>query len=112
MQKNNRLQCAAAHQKCGGCSKGLPTILPASLYFINGNQFKNKPIQKMSRVRLITFCQKTLSPAASNLGITKAMALPTANKKNGNTKSVGVQPCQLACSSGGNICAPTARIIY
>jgi hypothetical protein len=50
--------------------------------------------------RLITFFQKTDSPAASSLGKTKAMALPTANKKNGNTRSVGVTPCQGACSSG------------
>ena len=32
------------------------------------------------------------------------MALPTANKKNGKTKSVGVHPCQLACANGLKIC--------
>jgi hypothetical protein len=34
------------------------------------------------------------------LGITKDIALPTANKKKGKTKSVGVQPCQLAWDKG------------
>jgi hypothetical protein len=28
--------------------------------------------------------------------ITKLMAFPTANMKEGNTRSVGVKPCQLA----------------
>ena len=53
---------------------------------------------KISTVRLITFCQKIFF--SSSRGITNAMALPTANKKNGNTKSVGVTPCQPACSNG------------
>ena len=40
---------------------------------------------------------------SSNLGNTKAMALPTANKKKGKTKSVGVIPCQVACFNGAYI---------
>jgi len=31
-----------------------------------------------------------------------AMEFPTANKKNGNIRSVNVHPCQMECSSGGN----------
>ena len=57
----------------------------------------------MSKVRLITFFQNSAAPAASKRGITKAMALPTANKKNGKTKSVGVTPCQGACIKGPKI---------
>src|SRR5579875_4046489 len=34
------------------------------------------------------------------------MALPTANKKEGNTRSVGVKPCHCACSSGAKGVAP------
>jgi hypothetical protein len=34
------------------------------------------------------------------------MALPTANKKEGNTRSVGVKPCHVECSSGGYGMAP------
>lgn len=34
------------------------------------------------------------------------MAFPTANKKEGNTKSVGVNPCQFACSKGEKVVAP------
>ena len=64
--------------------------------FTKGLQFKNSPIPKIKRVRFIIFDQNSAAPAFCNLGITKDMALPTANKKKGNTKSVGVQPCQLA----------------
>jgi hypothetical protein len=42
----------------------------------------------------------------SNLRVVKLMALPTANRKDGNTRSVGVKPNQAACSSGANGCAP------
>jgi purine nucleoside permease len=73
-----------------------------SLHFTNGLQFKNKPMAKMRMVLLTTF-KKNAVPFSSNLGITKAIALPTAKRKKGNTKSVGVHPCQGACSNGGNI---------
>jgi hypothetical protein len=33
------------------------------------------------------------------------MALPTANRKKGKTKSVGVQPCQLAWAKGLKVLA-------
>ena len=84
-------------------SKGLATIFPSRSYLIKGNQFKKRPIKNISTLRFITFRQKVL--LASSRGITKAIALPTANKKKGKTKSVGVTPCQPACSNGGNICA-------
>src|SRR4028119_425971 len=35
----------------------------------------------------------------------KDIAQPTINRKKGNTKSVGVQPCHSACSSGGYTCS-------
>jgi len=35
-----------------------------------------------------------------HFAITKLMAFPTAKRKDGNTRSVGVNPCQCACSSG------------
>jgi hypothetical protein len=35
----------------------------------------------------------------------KDIAQPTMNRKKGNTKSVGVQPCHSACSSGGYTCS-------
>ena len=47
------------------------------------------------------FFQKVASPAALILGMTKERAFPTAKRKKGNTISVGVRPCQAACSSGG-----------
>ena len=43
----------------------------------------------------------TDDPKQRQPDITKAKALPTANKKKGKTKSVGVTPCQAACSNGG-----------
>lgn len=36
----------------------------------------------------------------------KLIAFPTANKKEGNTRSVGVNPCHEACNSGANGVAP------
>lgn len=59
---------------------------------------------KMSILLLNTFLRNTEVPAACSLGITKAMALPTANRKKGNTRSVGVHPCQGACASGAYRC--------
>ena len=72
-------------------------------HWTKGHQFKKRPIIKMRRERLITFTQKTLDPASRNLGITNDSAFPTANKKNGKTRSVGVQPCQSACCKGLNM---------
>lgn len=65
-----------------------------------GDQFSNNPMLKMRIVLLKIFFIKVEVPAASNRGITKAIALPTAKRKKGNTRSVGVHPCQGACSSG------------
>src|SRR5690606_7399465 len=71
---------------------------------IKGHQFTNKPIAKMRTVRFTTFFQKVVSPASCNRGMTNAMAFPTAKRKKGKTRSVGVQPCQGACFKGENIC--------
>jgi hypothetical protein len=38
------------------------------------------------------------------------MALPTANKKEGNTKSVGVNPFHSACKNGANVAAPSPGV--
>ncbi len=35
-----------------------------------------------------------------HLDIAKLIAFPTAKRKDGNTRSVGVNPCQCACSNG------------
>jgi len=75
------------------------------LQVIKGDQLRKRPMAKMSRALLNTFFRKTGLPAASSLGITNAMALPTAKRKKGKTRSVGVQPCQGACSKGVYICA-------
>ncbi|RYE17555.1 MAG: hypothetical protein EOP51_23695, partial [Sphingobacteriales bacterium] len=40
-------------------------------------EFNNKPMMKISKVRRVIFFQNTNSPAASSLGSTNAMALPT-----------------------------------
>ena len=65
-----------------------------------GDQFKSIPIANIVMALMNIFFKKTFVPAASNRGITKDMALPTAKRKKGNTISVGVQPCHGACSSG------------
>jgi hypothetical protein len=39
-------------------------------------------------------------------GIEKLMAFPTTNRKVGNTRSVGVNPCHAACDKGAKGVAP------
>ena len=46
-----------------------------------------------------------------NFFIEKLMAFPTANKKEGKTRSVGVKPNQAACSSGANGAAPLPAVL-
>ena len=58
---------------------------------------------KIRTVRLVIFrntFEKVLLPQPV---FTKANAFPTANRKEGKTKSVGVNPCQLACSNGPKV---------
>src|SRR5699024_1529473 len=69
-----------------------------------GHQLKNSPIKNIKIERLMTFPQNTPSPASRRRGMTNAIALPTAKRKNGNTKSVGVTPCHEACFKGAYIC--------
>jgi hypothetical protein len=38
------------------------------------------------------------------------MALPTANKKDGKTKSVGVKPFHCACKNGAKVAAPSPGV--
>jgi hypothetical protein len=45
------------------------------------------------------------APASSCLPNENAIATPTMNRKYGKIRSVGVQPCHAACSSGGYTCA-------
>jgi hypothetical protein len=68
----------------------------------NGYQDNKYPIRKMRKV-LLRILPATLPwPIPAILGMVNAMALPTANKKEGKTRSVGVKPCQEACSRGSN----------
>src|SRR5438046_2563388 len=71
-----------------------------------GNQYIRKPSKKISSVRFSTFFKKEGVPSARYLSSEKLMALPTAKRKEGNTRSVGVKPCQPACSSGAKDRAP------
>jgi hypothetical protein len=54
----------------------------------------------MSRVRFKILPTTQLLALPAHLGITKLMAFPTAKRKEGNTKSVGVNPFQWACCNG------------
>ena len=64
----------------------------------------------MSAVRFVILNKKAGVLNLSHLGKTKLMAFPMANKKEGNTKSVGVKPCQLACIKGAKVCAPSPGV--
>ena len=73
-------------------------------HLIKGNQFSNNPMRKISNPRLRIFVSAADWLISCSLGITNAMALPTAKRKNGKTRSVGVQPSQGACFNGPYIC--------
>lgn len=57
-------------------------------------------------VRLNTFLKNAASLISLYLPREKLIALPTANKNDGKTRSVGVNPCHCACSSGEKASAP------
>ena len=60
----------------------------------------------MVQVLLIILQNTGESGKASHFFITKLMALPTANKNEGKTRSVGVKPFHCACNNGENVVAP------
>src|ERR1700733_6330291 len=80
--------------------KGLKAQLPLSPCSTNGNQYIRKPIRKMSAVRRKIFQSTAPWLMFANFFIEKAMAFPTAKRKDGKTRSVGVKPCQWACCKG------------
>ena len=57
-------------------------------------------------VRLNIFSKTSFWESFCHLGVTKLKALPTANKKDGNTRSVGVNPFQEACSRNEKLGLP------
>lgn len=82
-----------------------------SLHRTKGNQFSSTPIPKISTVRKRIFFSTSADPSASYLEIENASALPTANRKNGKTRSVGVQPSQGACFSGAYTYFPLPGVL-
>src|SRR5690606_34909747 len=66
----------------------------------NGNQYIMHPMKKIRKERRRVFFQKAVLPRAAYFSITNAMALPTAKRKEGKTRSVGVKPCHGACANG------------
>ena len=68
-------------------------------------------MRKIRTVRLITFVRKALLLMSLYLSNEKLIALPTANKNDGKTRSVGVKPNQVACSSGGYGLAPLPGVL-
>ena len=74
-------------------NKGMPT---SSFRCIRLKKLRKKPSRKMRSVRVINLAIGTGSPS----GLASTMETPTRNKKKGKTRSVGVQPCHLACSKG------------
>ena len=71
-----------------------------------GNQYIKYPIKKIRKVRLNILASTWPALICANLPEVKLMALPTANKNEGKTRSVGVNPNQEACSSGAKGAAP------
>ena len=64
----------------------------------------------MIRVLLQILPSTSARVFSSHLRITKLMALPTANKNDGKTKSVGVKPFHLACCRGAKVKEPSPEV--
>src|SRR5450759_6029131 len=79
---------------------------PSASNLKKGNQYIKYPSKKINNVLLNIFRKKAASLTIRYLSSEKLIALPTANKKEGNTRSVGVKPCHVACSKGANAAAP------
>src|SRR5262245_16051451 len=69
----------------------------------NGIAWRSRPSAKITAARRSARAARTDrdSPASPRRPIAKAIDTPTMNRKNGKTRSVGVQPCHSACWSGG-----------
>ncbi|MND04797.1 hypothetical protein D3C83_252310 [compost metagenome] len=68
-----------------------------------GMRFSARPTRKITSARL---ARSRISPGGSALSfflrsMEIAIATPSANRKNGNTRSVKVHPFHSACASGG-----------
>jgi len=72
----------------------------------NGNQYIRYPSMNIKTVRFSILSKNVPLPISLHLFIEKLIAFPTANKNDGNTRSVGVNPCQLACNRGAKGVAP------
>ncbi len=79
---------------------GKAEISRLSLKRKKGYQYIKKPSKNSRAVRLRMWKVTSRLGCPLNLSKLKLMAAPTANKKEGNTRSVGVKPCHAACSRG------------
>src|SRR5690606_39674469 len=73
----------------------------SSVHRTNGNSCSTHAMMIIKAARLKIFFITSPEPRASYFDMENASALPTAKRKKGNTRSVGVQPFQGECSSGG-----------
>src|SRR5690606_18437095 len=80
-----------------------PSTRNCSRGSLKGKALSNNPKLKMTTNRRIIRNPNALDQENSDLRNEKNIAAPTINKKKGNTRSVGVQPCQSACWNGAYI---------
>src|ERR1035437_174333 len=71
-----------------------------------GNQYIKYPSKKIRTVLLAIFNSTSDCVFCFHFSATKLKALPTAKRKEGNTRSVGVKPFHLACNKGENVTPP------
>src|ERR1035437_7138636 len=90
---------------------GAEVIKPSLSNLKKGNQYIKYPSKKINNVLLNIFLKKAASLTIRYLSSEKLIALPTANEKEGNTRSVGVKPCHVACSKGANAAAPLPGVL-
>src|SRR5665647_630030 len=96
---NKTIKAAKPYASAMRCKTPIILSLEKS-WFHCGNEFRKSPMAKMSRVRLPILSNDSLLSWLPYFEKEKNMEAPTTKRKNGNTRSVGVHPCQAACSSG------------
>jgi hypothetical protein len=108
--KHSAMRCSTPMMR--SVSQLAGTSSPAASQRTKGAALSSRPMAKISSVRLRHPAARTARPGPQPAARHhQASALPTANRKNGNTRSVGVQPCQGACASGGYSARPGAGVV-
>ena len=96
--KHKAMRCSTPMMRNESASR--TTRSPTSSHRTNGAAFRKSPTPKITRQRCRIRRVNAAVDSTRRVGRVNAKEAPTTNRKNGNTRSVGVQPCQGAWASG------------